>query len=198
MRSFMALCLSLITASCCSTPLGPPDYSTPKATLMTFQEAFRNDAAYREYECFSLVLKKRLGSLDYKSYYDSRYQFIDDHPMMAFLFSLNDLDDNIMETEYRADGKEAWLTLSVGGEIIVIAFIEETFYHIEYLRARPQGDLIPEPHTKIVQKERELEITLPLSKRTRENFDEIQKILVEKRWMFLDFSFLHETISSSN
>ena len=180
--------------------MGEPDFSTPTAALRTFQEAFRRDAVDIEFECFSQVFKDRQGNLDYESYYDFRYQFVDEHPVAAFLFNLNDLDNNVVNTDYRSDGKTARLDLRVAGEDHWIDFILETEYFLEYFGEDwTARDIIPEPHTKIFRKGNQIEIDVPLNRQTRnKDLGDLRKLLLEKRWKFLDFSFVHENIEALN
>lgn len=198
MRCILLVVLSLAATACRSAPMKDPDLTTPEMTLHTFHDAFKHDLVDREYECFSYQFKKDHGNMDVKSYYEARRLFVDEHPMAAFFFSLGDLRDNIVELS-GTEGDLATMKLSLGGEEIVIYFTQEAAYQLEFDKVRTERDDILEPFSDIVAaRDRKLNVSLPLSKRTRENHRKLRRIVVEKRWKFLDFPFLDENIDISN
>ncbi len=193
----LTLLLPLLAVSCSATSVPAADFSLPEKTLKTFQEAFGREDVVLEYDCFSLLFKKQNGNFGLDNYYEFRSKFVDEHPVAAFLFSINDLTDNITIRSPLKGMEWASLTLEVAGEEIIITFILETTYRLEYLEARPEEDLLLDPHTRILEKEGQLEINLPMTPRTRKHLGDLKKILVEKRWKFLEFSFQNEKMSVS-
>lgn len=201
MRILIPAVLAMLCGACKAPPLGPADYSTPSATLLTFQNAFQNDRADREYECFSQEFKKNHSSLSLSSYYETRQMLLEDQPVAAYIFSLNDLSDNIIEEIISPKGDRATLVLSVYGEEVFIEFIRETLFQIEFDEARAVGDFLPKPLHDLIrfnEEEHEFYLTLFLSPRIRDNLRSIRKIMVEKNWKFLRFSFLDEETNISN
>ena len=192
--------LLLFAGACCTTPPAPPDFSTPEATLRTFQQAFDRDDVAAEYECFSLPFKERNGSFGLDDYYEFRRRFVSEHPVAAFLFSKNDLTNNITARSPLEGRELAWLEIEAGGRKVTIDFMLETVYRLEYGGAgtRPEEDFIPDPEAALRARNGTLEIVLPLSPRTRKHLSELKRVLVEKRWKFLDFSFLHDMMGPSN
>lgn len=194
-----ALLLALLAGACCTPSPGPPDFSTPEATLRTFQQAFHREDVSAEYECFSLPFKANNGNFGLDDYYEFRRRFVEEHPVAAFLFSRNDLSNNITARSPLQGRELAWLKLEVAGEEVTIDFILETVYRLEYgAGARPEEDFLADPEEAVRARDGRLEITLPLSPRTCEHLPELRRVLVEKRWKFLDFSFLRAMMSPSN
>lgn len=187
-RFLLPLCAAL--AGCTTTPI-VPDYSTPEKTLLTFHEAFKQSEIPFEYECFSQRFKEIQGNMDLKSYYEVRKQFEDEYPLESFLFSLKDIEDNIKEKTFSPDGRSALLTLSIGGEDYSIWFIRETIYRFEFDQGRPFEDFSRPLEELIAVEGDALEVTLPLIKKNMKRLEALRTVIVEERWKFLDFSFLH-------
>jgi hypothetical protein len=191
--------LALAASACCSTPPGPPDYSTPEATLLTYHEAFKNEDTEAEYECLSDELKRRYGNLGFSWYYDFRGILAEEYPFEIWAFSLQDLDDNIVDRFVSLDEGRAWLKLSVYGREMTIEFIREAVCIVEnYEGAYLQLD--PGEHPVRIN-EAQVLVEVPVDKysarKTPRFFPRWRKVMVEKRWKFLDFSFLHEKMSGS-
>lgn len=193
----LALTLFLVfTAACCVTPIKDPDFTTPENTLFTFHDAFsRGDVMEREYECFSRIFKKNNGNMDYRSYYEFRHILAEEHPVAMFLFSLEDLSDNIIENK-RISEDEAELRIAVKGEEITLAFVRETIYRLEFDRGRAEEDFLPPLQEIIVEGERVFTLDVPLSRKTRKRLHTLRRVNIEKQWKFLDFSFLNKNPGS--
>jgi hypothetical protein len=192
--------VALLSAACCTAPMKPPDFSTPKAALLTFHDAFNHDVEAVEFECFSKDFKET-NRFDYKTYYEFRQILVDDNPVAAFLFSLVDLEEAIIETRMEGDDL-ATMWLDLAGERITILFIRETISHLEYDRAPEDsrrfvgGGLMPPLQDLIQEKEAAFTLAVPFrNKKEKRRFHRLRKIVLEKQWKFLDFPFLHENKS---
>jgi hypothetical protein len=183
--------------ACCATPLGEPDFTTPTNTLLTFHECFKEDNHVREYECFSDQFKKEWENLSLSRYMDMRKIFENEHRVASLLFSLQDLSDNIVEEVPGLEPYTAILHLEVGGQEITIEFICVTSYQIEFDQARPDGGFVEDLYQIAKPEGDEFVIRLPLSGKIQKYPTQLRKVLVERRWLFLDFSFLHEKIDIS-
>ncbi|MHC4943510.1 MAG: hypothetical protein ACYTG7_10890 [Planctomycetota bacterium] len=192
------LLLPWLAGACSTPPLRAPDYTSPEKTLLTFHNAFQNKATSREYECFSYEFKKNQGNMNLSSYYEVRRQFEEKYPLESFFFSMQDLRDNILDKRLLPDGLHAQLKLSLGGKETTIWFVRETVYRFEFDdEGRLEEDLTDPLETLVSDKGDRLIFDLPLSSKTSKRKDALRKILVEKNWKFLDFSFLHEKIDVS-
>jgi len=212
MRSLILLLFLLTPTSCCllsDPPLGPADFTTPTKTLLTFHEAFRlGENTEREYECFSKEFKKNIKKnlnfsrdLDYSSYFEIRNILAEENPVAVFLFSLEDLSDNIKE-EKPIDDDEMDLYLDVKGEEIIISFIRETVFRLEFDgKNRPEEGFLSHIKDIIMESGNGLLIGLFLPSRTRKRLGNkihaLRKIVVEEKWKFKDFSFLHKNFSAA-
>jgi hypothetical protein len=198
MKIMLGILLLPWLAGACSTPaLKAPDYTTPEKTLLTFHNAFKNKNTPREYECFSHEFKQNQGGMDLKSYYEVRRHFEERYPLENWLFSMQDLEDNIVDKRLEPGGRVAHLKLSLGGQETTIDFVRETVYRFEFDEGRLEEDLAAPLETLVRDEEEKLILELPMSSKTRKRKDALRKILVEKRWKFLDFSFLHEKMDAS-
>ncbi|MFH1998235.1 MAG: hypothetical protein ABIK28_01075 [Planctomycetota bacterium] len=190
--------LSIWTAACTTPPMAP-DFTTPAKTLRTFHNAFIHDDAGLEYECLSRDFKKENGNISLSRYHDFRVEFKAQHPMLQFFSGLVDIEESIQEQQISPDGRLAVLKLDLVGEEFVVVFIRENTYRIEYdsPSARPEEGLI-DPMEKIISaRGNEMELTLPLTKKTRKRLQEIKRIEVKEQWKFREFSSLSENSSVS-
>ncbi len=189
---------ALVSAAACGTPqLKEANMTTPEHTLETFHNAFRHDMVDREYECLSLAFKQRHGNMDLKSYYHLKQILRDEHPVASYLFSLGGLGDNIVEKVPGPGPDLASLKLTVMGKEETIYFIRETVYRLEFDEGRVEEDITDPLQQLLSVGKNRIEVALPLSARTRKRIGQLRKVLVEKRWKFLDFSFLDENIEVS-
>lgn len=199
MRMLLMAGLALAASACCSTPPGPPDFSTPEATLLTYHEAFKNENKTLEYECLSTEFKRNNGNLDHKTYYDIRCIIEEEYPLETWAFSLQDLDDNIVDRFISLDDGRAWLKLSVYGQEMTIDFTRELVCRLEFDDGHEQS--LDPGENPLHASENQLEIQLPLDKysavKVAKRLPHWRKVLVEKRWKVLDFSFLREKMSGS-
>jgi hypothetical protein len=179
----------------CTTPLPPPDYSTPKHTLLSFHEAFKRDEVAREYECLSQAFKKKHGSLGLSGYHEFRRKLADEYPLAFLLFSLNDIEDNIGSPQITGDTAD--VDLVFGGNTITVTLLRETIYHLEFDEGPAAGGLSPPLQTLIQEGEGWFGIMLDMTQKTKRRLMKLRKILVEKRWKFLDFSLLDEKMMDS-
>ena len=197
MRLLCLACLTWMVSACSSAPVREPDYTTPEGTLLSFHHAFKNEITEREYECFSQEFKRRHGNMDFSSYFDLRHLIEKKYPMSTWFFSLQDLKANITDRIVLLDEGFAWLKLSIMGEEITIEFVRETVYRLEFDEKGLVEDYIYSTEPFIHSRDNKLEVHLPLASKTAKNYPYWRKILVEKRWKFLDFSFLHERMKGS-
>ncbi len=187
--SFLAL-FSL--SSCCTLP-PEPDFSTPAATLCTFQKAFRADAPEIEYACFSLDFKETMGSLDLDRYEIMRDRVLEDNPLLSTLFKVKDIDSFINKTEFRNEPsgiKKALMTISLLGREITLLFICETIYRMEFNGGvRPMEVSMPPLYPISMRKRKEaVMLVIPdVHPRCINNISLVRKLVVEEQWKLADF-----------
>jgi hypothetical protein len=200
MRTLLLAWLALMAASGCSSLPGPPDYSTPEKTLISFHDAFKHEVVAREYECLSQAFKENRGNLNLAGYHEFRRNLKDEYPIVFLLLSLNDIEDNIVEVRYRGD--EADVDVSFAGNAFTITMIRETIVRFEFDKGRVKEDRIFQPLPSLLTLENAwLGVMLPMDERILDyvgkKIQYLRKILVEKRWKFLDFSIEDEKITGS-
>jgi hypothetical protein len=189
-----AWCLALILLpACCTTP-PVPDFSTPEATLTTFQDAFNADMPKLEYECFALEFKKNRGNFDLEQYIIARDRALDDNPLISAFMSLKDLADSIDSLDMGSDGRTALMTLSVLGEEFRIRFRCETVFAIEVKSdKRRRTDLMP-PFDESVQVSPRKDafgiVFEGVQRSWIRKLPDLRKLTVEEQWKFADIDFL--------
>lgn len=183
----------LLLPACCTTP-PVPDFSTPEATLTTFQDAFNADMPKLEYECFALEFKKRRGNFDLEQYTIARDRALDDNPLISAFMSLKDLADSIESLDFDSDGGTAVMTLSILGEEFRIRFRRETVFRIEFKSTgRFKEDLMP-PLEKTIQVFAQKDafgiLFQDVPRSWIKMLPDMRKLTVEELWKFADIEFL--------
>lgn len=196
-RSLLLSLLLFGLSACCATPLPDPDFSSPVATLGTFQGAFNSDekgADLLGYECFSQDFKDRNGRFDLDMYSMLRRKALEESPFLSFLMSLKDLTDCITNVDSPLNGNAdlALMALSIAGQDLEILFVRETSYELEYERdERIKGRRTPSIASMIEQDGETLVVRLDgLSKSWIRALPRLRRILVEGRWKFADIKIL--------
>jgi len=185
LAAILAVCLTS-----CRTPTPVPDFSTPVATLKTFQDAFRAEVPELEYECFSDDFKEKQGRLDLDTYALMRAQAIRENPLAATLLSLKDLAGSVTDLTIDPSRRVATMTLSILGEEINIFFFRETFYRLEFDEGiRTVEDLMPPLYAGSIRTGPDsFEVAFRNVKRKwLRNLPCLRRLVVEERWKFGEF-----------
>jgi hypothetical protein len=181
--------LTLALAGCCS-PDPTADFSTPVATLQTFQSAFRAGMPGLEYECFSLDYKMSQGGFDLDIYTAMRNEAIDENPLAASLLSLKDLAGSVTDLAIEPSRRFAAMTLSILGKEFRILFFRETVYRMEFDEGiRPKEDFIPPLYSGSTRTGPDsFEVTIRnVPQKWLRDLPYIRKLVVEERWKFGNF-----------
>jgi hypothetical protein len=192
--ALLATCLA-VTLPACKAPAPIPDFTTPIATLETFQSAFKADLPVLEYECFSLDFKEKQGGLDLDIYASMRNQAIDENPLAAALLSMKDLTKSVTEVAVDETRRMATMTLSILGEELLVIFVRETYYRLEYdENIRTVEDLMPPLFAGSIRTGPDtFELTFRnVPKKWLRNLPYIRRIVAEERWKFGEFFLLKE------
>src|SRR5262249_27872228 len=115
--ALLASLLGLLLASCGCPPL-IESYSSPQATLATWQPHLCRDDPQGEYGCFAASFKRSMGG--FENYNAARSALLDRRPVAAWLLKRADLADYVTDSTCSADGRQAALTLQARGETIVV------------------------------------------------------------------------------
>jgi len=179
-------------SGCCSTPPPQPDFSTPLATLETFQDAFRADAGQLEYECFAHSFKESMGGFDLDSYAVMRDEAIDANPLVKTFLALKDLAGSVKSVQVDPNNRQAIMNLNVLGTEFDILFLRETIYHLEFDNdSRVREDFMPPLRSTVAANQGALLLIVPdVNPRWLKKVEALRKLSVEERWKFGDFDFI--------
>ncbi len=190
-RTLVVVLAALAMSACCTEPV-VPDFTTPMATLSTFQGAYRNDLPELEYECFGLDLKSRIGSLDLDRYILWRDEALQENPYLNVVLNFKDLVDNVSEPEYGPHGRTAKLFLNLLSKEIQLYFIRETFFRLEFEEGlRPVECRTAPLHPGLIEvsgRTIRLEVA-DLPPRWIRQLPKSRKLVVEECWKFDGFLF---------
>ncbi|MCB9898427.1 MAG: hypothetical protein H6825_10520 [Planctomycetes bacterium] len=120
----LALLASLLLVGACCPPKRV-DYSTPEATLRTWQAQLCHDDPIEEYGCLTAGLKLQMGG--WETYYAARRKLLEEQPFFAWLLKTFDLPGRAVETLVLEDAGVARMTFEVEGQEYDIAFERETW-----------------------------------------------------------------------
>ena len=129
LRRLAALLLLPLAACCC--PELRTDFSTPEATLRTWQANLCHDVPEGEYSCLSGTLQADMYG--FPTYYAARQELLEQEPVVAFLVKRVDLPGRAVERLTSDDGTATRLVFEQDGQRFAIDFVLETAVRLVFL-----------------------------------------------------------------
>jgi len=193
----LLLSFLMISISACTTiPLPPADFSSPTATLGTFQGAFASDEAGADdlgYACFSQEFKDQNGHFDLEQYAMFRWEALETSPFLSLLISLKDLSECIDSVEQNFGGNEdlALMKLSVVGQDLDILFKRETVCLLEFDSTTDKEKHVPSLAETLHVDGTTLLIRVDgLEKAWIGKLPYLRRLVLEEQWKFRDVKIL--------
>ncbi len=132
----LLLLLALLAAGslACGCPPKLVDYTSPEATLRTWQAHLCHDLPEDEYACFSADFARSFGG--YGNYLAFRDHLIADQPVLSYIVERKDLSDNIVGFGIEPDGIHGWAILQALSERLRLDFVREVWVTITFRDGR--------------------------------------------------------------
>ncbi len=191
----LPLLLAFLSA-CCATPLPEADFSSPEATLGTFQGAFNSDEAGADelgYACFAKEFKEQNGHFDLEMYSMVRRQALEANPFLSLLISLKDLQSCIENVDFGFEGDRdlALMSLSISSYEVDLKFRRETVCQLEYRSTTDKEKHIAPIEEAIQVEEDAFSIRVDgIYKSWIANLPSLRRIVIEERWKFAGIEIL--------
>jgi len=147
-----SLLLLLLLGACGCPPLAP-SYTTPLATLETFQAQLCREDQEGEYSCLSESFKRGIGG--FENYYAARELMLERTPLGASsVFKRIDLANNVTAQTLSPDGLAAELVMEfLVGDPVSIYFERETLATLAFEDGSLTGGIQDAPMSELVGSE---------------------------------------------
>ncbi len=195
-RCLLLSSLVFSISACCTTPLPPADFSSPEATIGTFQGAFNSDKAGADelsYACFCQEFKEQRSNFDLDQFAMLRQQALDANPFLSLLMSLKDLRECITSVDppIGGDADLALMKLSVAGHDLDVLFRRETVCQLEFHSTTDKEKRVPSIAETLHAEGNALSIRVDGLKRSWiSNLPYLRRLVLEEQWKFADVKIL--------
>jgi hypothetical protein len=179
----------LLLGSACACPPLDERYDSPMATLQTWQAHLCRDDAPGEYGCLAASFKRAMGG--FENYHAGRAALLADQPLTAWLFMRADLEDQLVEQDFGADGRTAVLRLAARGETVSVIFEEEAWVTVTYADGSRESVRQPSDLSGLLGRQGDrqwAEYRLPSL--TAERLGQVRSLFFESRWLIADLAGL--------